>query len=255
MKFKKSTLAIWLAALSALVLRALQIFYTIDQKTGFYKSAKTELGIALMVLVVALCVFAAVVARLCDYPTKESPKNSKLWAIASGILAISLFYETFNEQFVFGTTNWQSAAMKTMGFLTALYFAALVVFEFVEFNMPDFCHLLPAAYMIIRIICSFISIGSLSLITENIFLIAAYCALLTFFISYAADKYKVYINGASFYTRSVLAFMLCFITAFPNLIVGVVSSGNYSHIPLTSQVMLTATTLFIATFNHKKFLK
>lgn len=253
MKFKKSTLVICIATLLAFVLRTLQIFCTIDQSTGFFKTQKTELGIFLMVSVVILCIVAAVVARFFDFQTKEIEKESKLIAIASGILAISLFYEAFNEKFVFANTTWQATAMKTVGFLTAVYFAAILFSAFLGFKIPDLCHILPAIYMIIRIICSFIGIGSLSLITENIFLIASYCVSLLFFISYAANKCKVYMSGTSIYMRSVLAFTVCFVTAFSNLIVNATSLGGYSHIPLSSQVVLTAITLFIAVFKFKKF--
>ena len=255
MKFKKSTLVICIATLLAFVLRTLQIFCTIDQSTGFLITEKTALGTFLMVSVVILCIVAAVVARFFDFQTKDSEKESKLTAVVSGILAISLFYEAFNEKFVFANTTWQAVAMKTVGFLTAVYFAAMLFSAFYSFKIPDLCHTLPAIYMVIRIICSFIGIGSLSLITENIFLIASYCVSLLFFISYAGNKCKVYINGASLYMRSVLAFALCLVTAIPNLIVNATSLGGYSHIPLTSQVVLTAITLFIAAFNYKRFLK
>ena len=255
MKFKKSTLVICIATLLAFVLRTLQIFCTIDQSTGFYKIEQNGLGTFLMALIVVLCMVSAVVARFYDFQPNGCQENDKFTAIASGILAIALFYEIFSERFVFVNATWQAMAMKTVGFLTAVYFAAMLFSAFYSFKIPDLCHTLPAIYMIIRIICSFIGIGSLSLITENIFLIASYCVSLLFFISYAADKCEVYISGASLYMRSVLAFMLCLVTALPNLIVNAVSSGNYLHTPLTSQVVLTAITLFIAAFNYKRFLK
>ena len=255
MKFKKSTLVICIATLLAFVLRTLQIFCTIDQSTGFYKIEQNGLGTFLMALIVVLCMVSAVVARFYDFQPNGCQENDKFTAIASGILAIALFYEIFSERFVFVNATWQAMAMKTVGFLTAVYFAAMLFSAFYSFKIPDLCHTLPAIYMIIRIICSFIGIGSLSLITENIFLIASYCVSLLFFISYAGNKCKVYINGASLYMRSVLAFALCFVTALPNLIVNATSLGGYSHIPLTSQVVLTAITLFIAAFNYKRFLK
>lgn len=255
MKFKKSTLVICIATLLAFVLRTLQIFCTIDQSTGFYKIEQNGLGTFLMALIVVLCMVSAVVARFYDFQPNGCQENDKFTAIASGILAIALFYEIFSERFVFVNATWQAMAMKTVGFLTAVYFAAMLFSAFYSFKIPDLCHTLPAIYMIIRIICSFIGIGSLSLITENIFLIASYCVSLLFFISYAGNKCKVYINGASLYMRSVLAFALCLVTAIPNLIANATSLGGYSHIPLTSQVVLTAITLFIAAFNYKRFLK
>ena len=255
MKFKKSPLVICIATLLGFVLRTLQIFCSIDQSTGFYKKEQNGLGTFLMALIVVLCMVSAVVARFYDFQPNGCQENDKFTAIASGILAIALFYEIFSERFVFVNATWQAMAMKTVGFLTAVYFAAMLFSAFYSFKIPDLCHTLPAIYMIIRIICSFIGIGSLSLITENIFLIASYCVSLLFFISYAGNKCKVYINGASLYMRSVLAFALCLVTAIPNLIANATSLGGYSHIPLTSQVVLTAITLFIAAFNYKRFLK
>lgn len=237
----------------ALVLRTVQIFTVIDRETGFYKVSANGIGTAITVVVALLCAAAAVIAKFSDNGITNNCKNVKITTVASGIVSLALFYEMLAESFVLQQFSWQVVLMKITGLLSAVYFAALVLSRFLSFKIPELCHTLPAFYMIIRIICSFINISSLSLIPENIFLIASYCTALLFFVAYASINCGVDLNGKSVYMRSVLAFAVCFVTAFSNIIVNATSFGGYSHISLSSQVVLTAMSIFIASFTYVNY--
>ncbi len=254
MKFKNSTLIILWGIIVAFVLRTLQIFLTIDQSTGFYKIGESAGGTFLTVAVAVLCIVVAFVARNDDV-TPNDEKDGLATQIAAAVLSISLFYEFMNEGFVLQSFSWQVVLMKLFGLLTAVYFAARVVCPIFNFTLPQLFHTLPSFYMIIRIICSFISISSLSLIAENVFLVASYCCALLFFVGYASQKCELEISDNKVYMRSVLAFSVCFVTAFPNLIMNATSLGGYSHISASSQAVLTAMSIFIAVFTYKKYLK
>lgn len=255
MRQKKNTFIIAALILVAFVTRLLQIFSVIDLKTGFYETKHTVLGIALTVAVAVICAAAALAARFDVTASADRLSVGILAPIMSGVLSLSLFYEVLTEKFAVQGLDWQVVLMKLIGILTAVYFAAFAVSRFLKFSMPDVLHALPAFYMIIRIICSFVNISSLSLIAENIFLLAAYCCALLFFVSYASFYCLEDQSTRSLYTRSVLAFSLCFVTGFSNMIVNTVTAGAYTHIPIESQVVLAAFSLFIASFIFEKFLK
>ncbi len=255
MKQKKSVIIIAALIIAAFVTRLVQIFTVIDFKTGFYEIKHSVSGLALTVAVAVICAVAAMVARFDKAAFADRLSVGIITPITSGILSIALFYELFVEKFAVQGLAWQVVLMKVVGLLTAAYFAVLAVSWFLKFSLPDMLHALPAVYMIIRIICSFINISSLSLIAENIFLLASYCCALLFFVGYASFYCLEDQSPRLLYMKSVLAFSLCFVTGVSNIVANTVSKGGYTHIPLESQVALTAFSLFIAGFVFEKFLK
>ena len=253
MKQKK----IWLIAaliLTALFTRVFQIFYSIDFMTGFYKRKTSVIGLILMVIVVVLCAAASLLSIKTFKITNESSAVSGSTAITSAIMSLALFYELVIENFALQGTVWQSYAMKVVGFATAAYFLFVALSGVMKFKIPDLFHTLPAFYMIIRIICSFINISSLSLIAENIFLLASLCCALLFFVSYAAfyclDERKPDVLSV----KSVMAGSFCFVTAVSNIAANIFG-GIYNHIPTSSQVVLMALAIFIANFLFDKCFK
>ncbi len=241
--------------IAAFFTRIIQIFSVIDFKTGFYKTQLSALGLGITIFIAVLCGSAALLARNTLDVIENGWAVSRVTSVFSGILAIALFYEFFAEKFVIQGVAWQVVLMKLIGFLTAGYFLAFALFRTLNVKMPDIAHTIPAFYMIIRIICSFINISSLSLIAENIFLLASYCCMLLFFVSYAAFYCVEEQNTRSLYTRAVLAFSFGFSTALPNIIANTFAKVGYTHIPVHSQVVLMAFVLFLAGFIYEKFFK
>jgi hypothetical protein len=253
MKQNKSTPIILALICAAFITRLLQIFWVIDFKTGFYETEYSALGTGLTVFTVVLCGAAAFMA----YNTYDAEDNgwnvSRLTSVFSGVLAIALFYEFFSEKFILQTVVWQTALMKVIGFAAAGYFAAFALSRTLNFKMPEILHTIPAFYMVIRIICSFINISSLSLIAENIFLLASYCCALLFFVSYASYYCIELPDTHDLYTKSALAISICFTTSLSNIVANIVS--GYTHISLYSQVVLMALSLFMISFVYEKFFK
>ena len=200
-----------------------------------------------------MCVAAAIISCKSLHIKKEV--KSIIMPIISALTAVSLLYELFDEKFALQGVAWQVVLMKIFGGCAVLYFGVFAASEIFKFQIPDILHTIPALYMIMRIICSFINISSLSLIAENIFLLASYCCMLLFFVSYAAFYCIEDQNIVSLYTRASLAFAFGFCTALPNIIANTFSKSGYTHIPVHSQVVLMFMALFIAGFVYEKFFK
>ena len=253
MKQNKSTPIVIGLIIGAFLARLFQIFCAVDFKTGFFKPEFNALGIGFTIITILFCGGAALLAHNSLDINENGWAISKLTSVAAGVLSISLFYELFAERFVIQGAAWQIVLMKLMGVLAAGYFLAFALARTLNFKMPEILHTIPAFYMIIRIICSFINISSLSLIAENVFLLASYCCALLFFVSYAEYYCTDLQEIRPLYTKSVLAFSLCFTTSFSNIIANIV--GGYTHISLYSQVGLMALSLFVLGFTHEKFFK
>lgn len=254
MKQTKTTRIIAALMVAAFALRVFQIFAVIDLKTGFYKNGSSVLGLVLTVATLALCAVAAILARNTASVTDNSFALSKASAIISCVVSFALFYELLFEGFLVQGASWQVLLMKILGFSTAVYFGAIPLSGILKFKIPDIFHTLPALYMIIRIICSFINISSLSLIAENIFLLASYCCALLFFVKYAGF-YCLGENNKTLKFHSVLACSLCYATSASNIIANVFAKNGYTHIPLSSQLVLIALALFIGNFIFERFVK
>ncbi len=251
-KLKKNAVPILLIAI-ALALRLVQIFAITEKDTGFYKNSIW--GTIVTVLIGLIIAAVAMWVRRVKIDVSGYNGGALINTFILGFVTVSLLYETVFEWFAVQGFAWQIISMKSVGILTAAYFAAMLFKGFYKFNIPDLCHTLPAIYFVIRIICSFINISSLSLITENIFLMASFCCALLFFISYASLKCKVRVGKKSLCTRAVLAFSVCFATSVSNIIANAFISGGYTHIPSYSQAVLLGVTLFIGNFIYNKFIK
>lgn len=240
---------IWITAgliIAALLLRFTQIFTMIDYKTGFYKRDYSVFGLIITVLVVVLCVAAAIFSHKSLSINKFETVNAM--PLISGFVSASLIYEIFAEKFVLQGMGWQVILIKVCGLAAALYFLAVALSFVLKFEIPDLLHAVPTFYMIMRIICSFISISSLSLIAENIFFIATLCCLLLFFVSYAAF-YCLDDHDKTLNFRTVLACSLCYVTAASNIFANLFMESGYNHISLHSQLVLMAFALYISAFS------
>lgn len=231
--------------IAAFVLRLTQLFTVIDYKTGFYKRDYGVWGLILTVLVFVLCVVAAIFSHKSLHINKF--KTVKAMPIISALVSASLMYEFFAEKFTIQGVAWQVILMKVCGLAAALYFMVLVVSDLIKFEIPDVMHTIPTFYVVIRIVCSFINISSLSLIAENIFFIAALCCTLLFFVSYAAF-YCLDDHDKTLNLRTVLACSLCYVTAASNIVANIFVDNGYNHIPFYSQSVLMMLSLFIAAF-------
>lgn len=231
----------------AFVLRLTQVFTMIDYKTGFYNREDNNLGTALTVVVFALCVAAATVSYKSLHIKKF--ETVKAMPIISALTSFALLYELIVEKFTLQGMAWQVVLIKVTGLAAALYFGALAVSKLGKFKIPDILHTIPTFYMIMRIICSFINVSSLSLIAENIFFIASLCCALIFFVSYSAfyclDDHDKVLNF-----RTILSLSVCYVTAASNIIANIFVENGYTHIPFYSQVVLMMMSLFIATFAY-----
>lgn len=237
--------------LVAFILRATQVLTAIDFKTGFYNRDNSTLGLVLTIAVCVLCVASALFS--CKSLHIDKFKTVKSMPIISGLTALTLLYELVAEKFTIQGLAWQVILMKCMGFVAALYFLLFALAILLKVKIPDILHTIPAIYMIMRIICSFINISSLSLIAENIFLLASYSCALLFFVSYAAYYCTNSYDVRDIYTKLVLASSVCFATSLSNIVANIFA--GYTHISLCSQVVLMSVALFLISFTYEKFFK
>ena len=182
MKYEKILLFSSIALPAVVLMRFLQLFFTVDVKTGFFKSEYEDAGRCLLVLIALGCAAVAVLCLTSHRNPENPPKKNLVTAVFSFITAAVTAIEIFSESFAGTVMRWQSSLLMLMGLAAAAFFVAYGISLISDFTLPPISAVIPVFYFIIKVICVFTSVSSLALITDNILMLAAYCTLLFFFL-------------------------------------------------------------------------
>lgn len=250
MKYKKILLFFGIALPASVLLRILQLMFTVDAKTGFFKTEYKEMGFYLLILIL-LC--AAVTAALCftsHRKPEHPPKKSLILAIAAFLTAGVIGAEIFSESFAGTVMQWQTSLLMLAGIASAVFFVIYGISLVSDFKLPPISAAIPIIYFIVKIICVFTSVSSLALITDNVLMLAAYCGLLLFFLCFG----KLYNNIDREYNFRKLqaagfgSAILCLAQSVPHIVINILNGNNYQHTSNISNIALLIYGLFAAVF-------
>lgn len=256
MKLNKIMLFFYIALPASVLMRVFQLFYTVDTKTGFFKPEYKTAAYLILAFIFVFCVALVILSFTCCKSPDTLPKKNLPLAAGSLFAAAALFCELYSELYGIrlnlytSTPQWQRLLLGAAGILTVLYFLLYGLSAVFPIKLPPLLAVLPAVYMIVRIICSFVAISSLALISDNLLVIAAYCLLLLFFLAFG----KLYNNvGNERNFRRLLAFgltavILCFTQSVPHIIINAVTDGGYLHTSNLANVSLAAMGTFTLLF-------
>lgn len=255
MKYKKIIFLFAVFLPVSIVLRLVQLSFTIDYSTGFFVREFASNGEAMLWVVVALCFAPAVFALFSHRSPENAPPPNIALSVASFAAAFSVIYELIFEEFAPNVMEWQMFAVKVAGIATALFFIAFGLLRFVHFKLHPICMVVPAAYFILRMICDFTTISSLALISENLLLMLTYSMILLFFVQFA----KLY-NGldSEYNFRKILsagisAIILGMTQTVPHLVLKLTTGYSFMHTSLAANVNIFFIVIFIAVFIFSHF--
>ncbi|MBQ7725971.1 MAG: hypothetical protein IJT66_02385 [Clostridia bacterium] len=255
MKHQRILLFFALALPASLLLRILQLLFAVDPVTGFYVREYRTAGIALTLVLFAIC---AVLVFLCFFSFRNPatpPKKSLPLAVVSFLLAAATGFERFANASVAGTLLWQKAVLTVFAVLTVGYLIGFGVGQLASFRLPPVTALIPSGYFLIKIISTFTAVSSLSLISDNLFLLAAECTSLLFYLSFA----KLY-NGVNEERnfRSLLAWgltsgVLCLSQSLAHLFLAASATVQDNHSTPAANAFFLAAGLFALIFTLTHF--
>jgi len=257
MRYKKIMLFFCLALPICMILRYLQISYTIDATTGFFHNEFKLYGdlltVAIFVPVILASVFGFFTYRTVQNPTERN------WTlrVASGLFAVSVLFETFFGRVSINVRVWQALLLRISGLALAVFLIMYAAGLFIKIKLPTLVAVLPIIYYVMKIICDFTSISSLALISDNVIIIATYCVMLLFMLNFAKFYNDVVNEKASkkLLASGIASIILCFTQSVPYLLVNVTNGFNYSHTSLESNLSIFCAGLFIAAFTFSHFNK
>ena len=255
MKYEKILLFSSIALPAVVLMRFLQLFFTVDVKTGFFKSEYEDAGRCPLVLIALGCAAVAVLCLTSHRNPENPPKKNLVTAVFSFITAAVTAIEIFSESFAGTVMRWQSSLLMLMGLAAAAFFVAYGISLISDFTLPPISAVIPVFYFIIKVICVFTSVSSLALITDNILMLAAYCTLLFFFLCFG----KLYngidreYNFRKLQASGFASVLLCLTQSVPHIIFNLSNGGAYRHTSNISNISLLAYGLFTAAFTLAHF--
>lgn len=257
MKLGRIWFLFYLSLPACIIFRFLQLYFTIDAKTGFYFPHTEGYGKAFLCLILLCALFVGLFANLGFKKPENLPKKSILTSIFSITLAIIIILETFIFKTGFSALPWQILVFNAFSLLFALYLILFGISPFLNLEISPVLSVIPSAYLITRIICDFTTISKLALISDNIILIAIYCVSMLFFLDFAKlyigiDSDKCFKNILSFGLSSVT---LCFAFSVPNIAISIFADNYYPHISLIGNIFVFFLGAFILSFTSRYFSK
>lgn len=212
------------------VARVLQILKTIEYKNAFFTEEQKYLGIALSAVMAAACVLVYfLTARFSENATPPI-KNTAL-SVCALFVGIALFAEALYQAFPISVAPWQMGVIRMVTVATAGYFFVVACRGFLNFKIAPMVHVIPICYAFVKTIFTFISVSSLSLISDNVLLMTGYCLLMIFFINYG----RLYNGLSGKKSNKILvgagctAAVICISQALAFYVVNSVSAEKYLH--------------------------
>ena len=234
------------------IIRIIQIVFLVEYQNGFYFSGKGFLGNLCLVLIALICGALAFFTYKIEKISVIIPKRDWVLAVASVIVSITLFRELFGENMPMTMLAGQVLLLKLSTAFTAVYFLIFALKCIISFKMPPLLHIMPVIYAIIKTVFSFINLSSLALISDNVLLLASYCALMLFFISYGKLYNGIKEKGFKKYlATSVVTIVITITASLPNLIINIFGKEPYIHTNTNVLITLLAFGIFAIVFTYK----
>ena len=174
------------AALLAAVLRLCQMLAFTEYKTGFIERENHTVYIVFGVII-ALLALAAPAFALMSAPV---PKTDKAFSLVASLLTVVAGVACVADVlFLYSSNNDTPHLLKilcvSLGSLCAAYFAACGVRSFLYFPFSSKLAAIPPAFFTMRAACVFIACSRHAVVSDTVFEVVIYCALMLLFLEIA----------------------------------------------------------------------
>ena len=255
MKYKKIIFLFSVFLPVAVLLRLVQLSFTIDYTTGFYLKEFESNGKAMLLVLFALAFTPSVFALFSHRSPEHPPKPNIFLSVSSIAMGISIICELMLETLPDTITAWQVSFLKISGLASAVFFILYGLKLFVKLPLPNITSAIPTVYIIFRIICDFTAISALALISENLILMFAYCSVLVFLLQFAKlhNGLDSEYNFRKLLASGLAAITLCALQSIPHFVLKTLTGYSFMHTSPTGAVTLFVMGIFIVVFLFSHF--
>ena len=255
MRYKHIMLSLGFSLPVCVLLRTYQLLFMIEGKTGFVGRNYTYLSTAVMIVIFAGIALNAIFGATVHRSPKKMPKVNIALGISSMLLGGAIVYDSIDSVVETPTTSWQDFLLVVMGCICAIWFMAYGAKAVYNYKLPHLTYTIPVIYWAAKFIVVFTGISPLTLITDNVFVLIAYCAVLIFMFEFAKvanniDKESTYKKLLS---SAIASIMLCVVSSLPRLIATGTGSIESLHDSVSSVFVMLVTGLFILVYTLSHF--
>lgn len=262
MKYRHAMILLATALPLCVVLRIIQMFFTIDEGTGFIKQQYSTIGLLISIIVCAAIATVALLAVITDIKCKESEGPQLAICVSSLLVGGMLIYKAVaNISEILKPGAWKPAAWYDLALFVLMLLSAIVFFVYglkniSDFKMPSMILSIPVFCFIVKLISVFVSTSSLALVTENVFLVFTSSAVLWFMFEFSnfengvGDKDK---KIKKIFASGIASIMFCAATTVPKIFVAMISKSGLSNADISTVLLDTALAIFILSYIICKF--
>ena len=255
MKYKNIIFFFAIALPVSVVVRLLQIIYTIDALTGFFKQPYRSMSTTMTIVMLLACAVTAILSFTTHRSPEKPPKVNIFLGLTSVALGASILIEIVTEHLASSIPLWQILLLDISGLLATAFFLAYGAGAVLKFKLPGLLSVFPCIYWIARLICVFMSVSPLALISDNVLILACYCVSLLFMVNFAKlmagikDDY----NFRKLMSFGFVAVILCAADGIPRAVLMMTGRAAYLHSSVSATYTVLAAGLFILAFTLSHF--
>lgn len=254
MKYKKIMTFFAIAAPLAIFIRTFQVFFTISSN-GFTPQRFRDLGYKLTIAILAAVAVSTAFGFITHRCPENLPKKRPVLMAAMILLGVWTIADILIFPLASSVPVWQSISLNLLAILSGVLWIISAVESYIPIKLPRIVFIIPVLFWIVRLIWAFTTLNTLSLTTNYIFLLLAYCAVLIFMLQYAKQINgidKEY-NFKKLLASGICASSLCGVFSIP-LILETMLRNNIDKAGLFSSIItLFVNGLFILTFTISHF--
>lgn len=257
MKYNKLLTLFLILLPMSIAIRFAQLINTVETSTGFFIKEYSAIGNGMLIAIFIFALSAGLFPFLSFCCPSNPPKPNIVLTVASVFLAVSIVYELLTEQFPAIIDGIPVTLLRCAGFCCAAFFIIYGVEKYLPVKLPELSYVIPVIYMLLRIVCDFISIASIALISDNLLLMASYCSGVWFLLNFA----KLYIktddqkNFRKLMSASMMGVIFCYTQSIPHILLNIITENSFLHTSFQANLNIFAMGTFMLYFMISHFAK
>ena len=251
MKYRHTMIVMCISLPICVLLRALQLIFTIDSGTGFIKQQYASISTLITLIICVTALAVGMLAALTDGIEKNEKNNRPKVSVSSVLLGGMFVYHTVTLIFNLENSAWYDVLLVLLSLSSAFVFLLYGLKNIYDYHMPLFSLIAPVLYFIIKLISVFISTSTLALVTENIFLIFTNCMLLWFMFEFASFENEIGDTNnkpTRLFASGLSAITLCAVNSIPKIIQIAYSKTQIARGDVAAMLLNISLAVFICAY-------
>ncbi len=259
MKYRQIMNLLGISTVICVMLRVIQIMFTLDETTGFIKQEYSKISILITFVVCAAAVSVGAIASNITSIKKQEKAVKPSVAITGLLTGGMFFYEIATSTSVFGAGRIKGLILIALALASAAVFIGFGVKHIYDFKFASILLIVPTVYYIAKLINLFVSTSTLALVTKNVFMLLANAALLLFMFEFASYENKF--KGKEQKPKRIFAIgigtiMICISTGLPVIITAILKQKQLTAVSegdVATSVLMITQAIFIFSYINGMF--